>query len=480
MCTSPLRIRNNSVYYIGINQPSHYDVPCGRCDECRSLGMSDWQTRLSYEIDALYKRNGVAVFLTFTYNDLNLPKFDFDGVVSSCFDRKGVLRFLNNLKVNAYKKFGVSSYKYFFVSEYGKHTKRPHYHALFFLEPAVNVVEFCELCRSLWRYGFMFPKFDKARGVYVDNFNKPCSVTIRSLAGGAKYVSKYVTKDLSFYNLPFVSAYIDKHKNNDLIKNALPKHWQSKKLGYSLVKEIKEHCLDTDFIENALSVGVFNPLFGKVCPLPRYVINKLMYDNVYTGRLSAEGRKLYDRDLSSFGKTYLRSKILSKLVRTTNDIYSFLFNLSYYDKYIKEYGFDKLFGLSKSYINSVSDCKPLANYMLVWKYISNREIYSHIVANYGDLSVLYDYSFAVSQYVLQHDTSYFRNVCKTEFWSPCRSLSDSSIYVSSLLKEFDYIVYCYNVINSRIRYDRCQHFNNLHNAVDKMRLYFNGFPNNLC
>ena len=39
----------------------------------------------------------------------------------------------------------------------------------------------------------------KKRACYVDNFGKVSQVTIRSLAGGAKYVSKYITKDMSFF-----------------------------------------------------------------------------------------------------------------------------------------------------------------------------------------------------------------------------------------------------------------------------------------
>ena len=98
MCTSPISIKNNSVYKVGFNQPTRYEVPCGHCLECRSLAMVEWQSRLSYEIKDLYDRKGVAVFLTFTYNNEHLPTIDLGDIVQACFDRKAVLRFLNQLK----------------------------------------------------------------------------------------------------------------------------------------------------------------------------------------------------------------------------------------------------------------------------------------------------------------------------------------------------------------------------------------------
>lgn len=477
MCISPISIKNNSVYKVGFNQPTCYDVPCGHCLECRSLAMSEWQSRLSYEIKDLYDRKGVAVFLTFTYNNEHLPTIDLGDIVQPCFDRKAVLRFLNRLKVRAYRWFGKHSYKYFFTSEYGSHTKRPHYHALFFLESYVDVVQFCELCRELWTYGYMFPKYDLKRACYVDNFGKVSQVTIRSLVGGAKYVSKYITKDMSFYDLPHVARHLSCNKDCD--KNFLPKHWQSNGLGYSLVRELQANSLDSVYINNALHDGLFNPLFAKKMPLPRYVLNKLMYDNVFTGRMSVDGRKMYDRQLSSFGRAYMRDKISVKLSKTTGDFYSFLSNLSEYDKLIKEFGYEKLYKLSSKYLDKVSDCKPLATYMLVWKYIPHTELVYHCNHFYGDLDFIGNFDLAASQYVIQHDTEYFR-ACLSEPSLCAPDLFQREPVLEVILSELDYIVCCYNSIFNRIRKEQSLHFQRLNNAVNKMRLYFNAFPNNLC
>ena len=173
MCLSPLIIRNKSPYYFPSVSalPSHFEVPCGKCDECRNFYMSEWRTRISYEIDSLYKRGGKAIFLTFTYNDAHLPSLTCNNVTIPAFSHTDVKTFLNKVKVWSNRTYGKKSYKYFFTSEYGSTTKRPHYHALFFLEKRVDPSLFAEQCRKYWLYGFMFPKFKKGVG-YVGNHYK--------------------------------------------------------------------------------------------------------------------------------------------------------------------------------------------------------------------------------------------------------------------------------------------------------------------
>ena len=71
MCTSTLHI--NPKNYLGMS----LDVPCGSCLECRSLSQNSWVTRLGFDLKDLYDRGGVAVFLTFTYNNECLPWSNF-------------------------------------------------------------------------------------------------------------------------------------------------------------------------------------------------------------------------------------------------------------------------------------------------------------------------------------------------------------------------------------------------------------------
>jgi len=273
MCTSTLYIRPKSL--LGMS----YDVPCGNCLECRSLSQNSWVTRLGFDLKDLYERGGVAVFLTFTYNDHCLPKCAFlSDELIPCFSREDVLGFLNHLKVLVNRRYGKGMYKYFLCSEYGKFTKRPHYHGLFMLQPGVDSTWFSETCRKIWHFGFMFPRYK--RGRYIDNLGVETSVELRNLNAACKYVSKYITKDIDYYDLPPIKSYLSERDSlsEELRKHfngRLPRHYQSKGIGSSL---LKDGCDATTLLGYVVN-GIFNPTTCKVDALPRYYVEKLCFDH---------------------------------------------------------------------------------------------------------------------------------------------------------------------------------------------------------
>ena len=398
MCLSPIHIPNKSSYIVDGISYSGYDVPCGHCLECQQQKRNEWQTRIAFELSSLYARGGRAVFLTFTYNDAHLPSVELDfGVhgkdVISCFRHADVLAFLNRLKVEAHKVFGPYSYKYFFTSEYGSNTKRPHYHAIFFLQPFVDWLKFVEMCRAKWSFGYMFPKFDKSRNMYVDNDSQPLShgkPCVSSLGGCAKYVSKYVTKDLSFYELPSVSQYLSVKGHKDLIKTCLPKHWQSNCLGWSAIDDI--NLFDDNDVKQLLSVGLLNPLTFKRVPLPSYVINKLMYRNVKSERISpTSGKPLYDRYLTDFGAMYQRYIFETRIFKTACKMSETLQSLSH-DFLISR----PLKTCTPSQLCDYKTFIPHAFYRVVYKYLPSIALDRILSANGGDLSSLYNVDFAFS------------------------------------------------------------------------------------
>lgn len=275
MCTSTLHIRPQKA--LGMS----FDVPCGECLECRSLSQNSWVTRLGFDLQDLYANGGVAIFLTFTYNEECLPWSNFGFKNSErvpCFKHDDVLRFLNNLKVNVNRKYGKGQYKYFWCSEYGKFTKRPHYHALFMLQKDVDSTWFAEKCRSLWEYGFMFPRRKGDR--YVDNKGAKTSVELRNLQGACKYVSKYITKDLDYCNLEVIKMYLEmrnklSEEERRYFNKLLPKHFQSKGLGASAFK----NCISPDLLLSCVRNGIYNPTTCKMDQLPRYYVEKFCFDH---------------------------------------------------------------------------------------------------------------------------------------------------------------------------------------------------------
>lgn len=347
MCFNPQIIANNSVYKNAVFSDEAFEVPCGTCLECRDSQQADWERRLSFEIYSLYKRRGHGVFLTLTFDDDSLPMMSFprrDCSMSQpvpCFDNNLVKDFLLELKKSMLCRYGKKSYKYFLAEEFGKTTQRPHLHLLGLLEENVDMKDFYHLVNSAWLHGFIFPKYDPKIDDFVKYDKVKCcmvhaDIELIDRAASAKYVSKYITKDLSFYSIPeindFMSGYypyIKEHglyysdkrtrkkvrraltpeqiKKQTLINNAeiakwrryLPKHFQSNFIGYSILDNVTS-------VVDAFDHGVTDPLSKRVVPLPRYAKNKLLFKNVLSDRISdSSGKPLYDRYLSSLGEKYL-------------------------------------------------------------------------------------------------------------------------------------------------------------------------------
>lgn len=272
MCTSPLHLIRSGVS--GYN----YSVPCSNCLECRSTLQDAWVFRLTQDLKYLYAHNGKAVFLTFTYNNEHLPysDFGFKGVRQACFDNINLKSFLNKVKVYMWRKYGKSSYKYFVCEEYGKFTRRPHLHGIFMLGSSVDYLDFCAMCRKLWTFGFMFPRYRCGR--YVDNKGKYTSPLLRSWQKAGAYAAKYITKDLDFYGLDAVKSYVESRHlftptEVKKYNNCLPKHFQSKGLGSSFLSQINT----PQKLLNAINNKVQSAYNLKFVELPRYYVQKLCY-----------------------------------------------------------------------------------------------------------------------------------------------------------------------------------------------------------
>lgn len=414
-----------------------YQVPCGKCLECRSLVQSDWCTRLSYEINMFYRNGGIGVFLTFTYNDDNLPVFA--PLNQPCFRHDDVLKFLDRINLYMQRTYGSHMYKYFICSEYGKNTQRPHYHGAFLLQHGVDWHLFVEKCRTLWsEHGFMFPKFDGHQ--YVDNDGLGVTPTLRNGAASAKYVSKYITKDLSFYNIPSIAAYLDKRNNSfdvpykkrkELIKRCLPKHWQSNGIGLSQLEQI--NLFDSNSVETALKNGVYEPLSGEVVSLSSYIVNKLMYKSVKSNRLSpTTGKLLYDRYLSDFGRKYLRFTFENRLHK----------EIRKYDEFLQTqpsgHSFDNLSLLRT------------ALYKLVYRYMDLSCLVDSVLVD-GNLSIVDDVDFAYALWFKNKDIKFLKAHTSTFYGSAKESDLDVYHLCQSLFSDSHYFLSYYEAISFRER-----------------------------
>lgn len=112
------------------------DFPCGNCFACRVNKVRDWTTRLLIEAQG----SVYTYFVTLTYSDEHLPM-----VQSSDFD---VYASLNKVHMQLFhkrlRKKGFI-FRYYVIGEYGTHTKRPHYHGIYFTQKSLNVLDFQEI-----------------------------------------------------------------------------------------------------------------------------------------------------------------------------------------------------------------------------------------------------------------------------------------------------------------------------------------------
>ena len=322
MCTSTIHIKPKK--YLGMS----YDVPCGDCLECRSLSQNSWVTRLGFDLSDLYANGGKAIFLTFTYNNECLPFSNF-GIAGyepvPCFHHGDILGFLNELKVYVHRKYSKGQYKYFWCSEYGKFTKRPHYHALFLLQSSVDSVWFAETCRKLWEYGFMFPRRKGDR--YVDNKGCTSSIELRNRQAACKYVSKYITKDLDYCNLEVIKKYLDLRNtlNDDerrYYNKFLPKHFQSKGIGSSLVKKGCSPDLLLSYVRN----GVYNPTTCDMDMLPRYYVEKFCFE--HKRHLDVDGRAFVLRSLREEYEPVIREVVKQTFDSKVHQLSNFYNNIN--------------------------------------------------------------------------------------------------------------------------------------------------------
>lgn len=187
MCYSPIKIVNPTKDFRPSLDPVYLQVPCGRCAECLAIRQSDWLVRAYFEYKACSDAGGTTLFVTFTYNNENLPHFTLNGKTYACFYRPDYTRFMDLFRKRLTRRFGVDkgSVKVFWTSEYGGKTHRPHYHALIFIYDKISVSSIKHQIYECWPYGFI--NYGKFGGV------------VNSISA-VKYVSKYVTKDLDFYD----------------------------------------------------------------------------------------------------------------------------------------------------------------------------------------------------------------------------------------------------------------------------------------
>lgn len=183
MCTSPKYITNRSLHY-SLYQPLKLKVPCGKCEECKSVNRNEWFIRCVSE----WKNNGYknVYFYTLTYNQEHIPLYDnLPG-----FSKRDIQLFLKRLRFRLYK-YGLTC-KYLVTCEFGELKGRSHYHVLFFLSQDIN---------PYWFFKFVQDSWIDQNGKSIGFVKPGDNVGVVNSSRGIQYVVKYITKDYSHVDL---------------------------------------------------------------------------------------------------------------------------------------------------------------------------------------------------------------------------------------------------------------------------------------
>ena len=116
-------------------------MPCGKCVSCLANQRQEWVFRLKEEFDHC----NFGLFVTLTYNEESIPA-DFS------VNKRDCQLFFKRLRKRLNKS---GTFRYYFISEYGDHTHRPHYHGLFFFGENFERKFVYDSIEQAWNNGFV-------------------------------------------------------------------------------------------------------------------------------------------------------------------------------------------------------------------------------------------------------------------------------------------------------------------------------------
>lgn len=203
-----IRLKNRTKYFNPDLSRTHVTFASPYSYQSRKIKIEGYETRLYWQYRYCEAHDGQTFFYTLTYNDAAMPKYA--GI--NCFDYED----LRDLLTGGFRKYLLrhygTSFRYFIGAELGDGKgerglhNNPHYHVLFFLEPAnnerypyerISPEDFRHLVRKYWQ-GFDedtdgYRDYNTAKyGIAREGENCGLVTDYRACC----YCAKYVTKDV--------------------------------------------------------------------------------------------------------------------------------------------------------------------------------------------------------------------------------------------------------------------------------------------
>lgn len=158
-------------------------LPCGRCIGCRIKKQSDWTVRIMAEAATASPNH----FATLTYSDDKLPS-DYG------LHYRHIQLFHHSLR----KRLG--KFRFFAAGEYGDHTLRPHYHALYFGLDIPDLVR----CNSLHAKHALY-KSELLDGLWKRGAIRIGALNVQTARYTAAYAVKKITGDAAITHYERIS-----------------------------------------------------------------------------------------------------------------------------------------------------------------------------------------------------------------------------------------------------------------------------------
>lgn len=450
MCTSPIfiNVSGRTKNYKKCNSISgDVCVPCGHCEECLNSLRNDHLIRIDSEYNDIIANGGKVLFLTFTYDDYNVPLLKYrivennlifdsididsdirvsyinssnrigymlDNNIVYSFNKKHIQLYWNYIRKYFERKCNITSdaIKYYIVSEYGsdsRYTQRPHYHCLIFLtKQAIESLydknyktdnQILKFFKSFWIYGNVSAS---KYGLYVKD--NSC----------VAYCCKYLNKPEQLIKLRIFRKlfdYIYKHRSD--IKNYCFKDKScvdkfNINHNYKIFGGIcKENCIKTFCLKSMyLGFNNSNPLvyaykhgYKNICVSElekgyKFVINNevrfVPYSRYYYKKVLFDfHHNVYQ--LNDYGFTYYNQKFIDNFINKYDYIVNFRRLYPDYRKILSSLNFSK-FNID-IFDKSLDDSLMIQNYIIYSGIIRGRIFEKEIFKSVNKL--LYDKKFDV-------------------------------------------------------------------------------------
>lgn len=327
MCKYPIPIKSKNIYNI-----TKAFVPCGKCEECRTLKKTEWTNRLLIEMDYYQKVHKYKVgFITLTYNEQHLPHIPSKYLIDKsekipCFNYQDIRQLNNTIRKFLWSKFNLKNgYRHFITCEYGEKYHRPHMHGIILFHPMFTHLEFYKFIEDAWTGTTQYIQNNKKRK--TERENKGFISTYEDFVpkdthkvGG--YVAKYVCKDIEYEeNIDNkIKDNLTKKEINEL-RSYAPFHRQSIGLSKCIMndKEI------LDKLKNGISVIGST----KTKELPNYIKERLAYTKHYTYNLNAHKHETQKQ----YTKTYYenKEKFYNKKLEQSKELFKRLTKKDYWE-----------------------------------------------------------------------------------------------------------------------------------------------------